>query len=237
MKDNWKKFLIGVIIALAVLVFLDAFIYERYFFKEKEFKIGYEGSTDSVRFLHLSDIHLKKSPGIREKKLARKINSLNPDFVIITGDAIDQTGKAEHLDQFFALLNPGMVKVGIPGNHEYKSSANISEVDTIYQRHNGVLLKNETRVLNFDDAVIAITGLDDFVESESNFPKAVSNVGYYKNHILLVHSPKQQEIALRNLHDINKERSDEKDLNISYVFAGHNHGGQVTFFGEPLVIS
>lgn len=234
MKDNWKKFFFGVLLALVLIVFLDAYIFERYFFKEKEFKIGYEGSVDSVNFLHLADIHLKKSPGLREKKLARKINSLKPDFVIITGDAIDQNGKAVYLDQFFSLINQDIKKVGIPGNHEYKSSASIEEVDRIYQKHNGVLLVNETKIIEVDDAVIAVTGLDDFVESEGDLPDAVSDIGFHKNHILLVHSPKQQESALKKVDLINKSRNDESKLNISYVFAGHNHGGQITFFGEPL---
>lgn len=76
-----------------------------------------------------------------------------------------------------------------------------------------------------------ITGLDDFIEGDASFKDAVKNVGREENHILLIHSPKQQDKVLEKIKKMNAKRSEEKQLNIQYIFAGHNHGGQVRIFG------
>ena len=76
-----------------------------------------------------------------------------------------------------------------------------------------------------------ITGLDDLLEGDADLFRALDGVKREPHHLALIHSPLQQERLRKDLHRINTDRSEADRINISYLFAGHNHGGQVTFFG------
>jgi hypothetical protein len=103
----------------------------------------------------------------------------------------------------------------------------IGTLKKILGRHNGWLLKNETRQLRVQNTLLTITGLDDFIMSESCLQDALNGTGKEEHHFMLIHSPLQQESALEELEIINSQRPIEQQIHFRYLFAGHNHGGQV----------
>lgn len=231
MQKEIKQYLPWLAIGGLGAIFFDAFVLERYFFKVRHYHIGDELGRRAFKMVLLTDLHLRNRLELKYKRLAERIRSLQPDIVLISGDAIDQDGRPEALDVFLSLLDTDIPRVAIPGNHEHKNEATIDEICRIYQKHQVDLLVNKTKTYAVRDTNLMITGLDDSIEGQENFCEAVEGVENAKHHIVLIHSPLQQEKLLRQLRKVNRSRKKEQKLNVSYLFAGHNHGGQVTFFG------
>lgn len=236
MKKSLIKWGIGTGVMAAAFVLLDALFLEKYFFRIKTFDIGTKYSNKKLRLLLLSDLHFKQQLWPFYRKLARKINELQPDIILIAGDVVDQHGNKKPVNQFFNLLNEQIPKIVILGNHEHKSEVSIQSIKRIYQQHHCDLLVNESKVYKIKGSSLTVTGLDDFIEGSANIEKAVKNVGREAHHILLIHSPLQQEKVMDKLKSINAVRREDQQLNIQYIFAGHNHGGQVRIFGLAPVL-
>lgn len=225
------KWTSGFLLAGLTLAFLDAILLEKLFFEVKTFDIGNTGSKKKLRIILLTDLHFKKNLWPYYIKLAEKVNKLKPDFIMIAGDTIDRTGKTSPMKKFFTLLDHSIPKVAIAGNHDHKATASLSALRHIYQQHNCTFLLNETKSFHIKDTKLTITGLDDFIEGNENLKDAVAGIAREKHHFLLIHSPLQQEVAQKKITEVNQTRNSDEQLNISYIFAGHNHGGQVTFLG------
>lgn len=231
MNRKYRKWLLTSSLAAGLYLLTDALLLEKYFFRIKNFDIGNKGGKEKLRLLLLTDLHFRTSLWPWHYRLARKINELKPDLIMITGDTLDRTGKICPMDRFFSLLDRDIPKVAIPGNHDYKAEAAIPLLDKIYSKYNCRLLINSTETFRLKEKKLVVTGLDDFIESESCFTDAVKDAGKENHHILLIHSPLQQELVKKQIREINEKKSAGQQLNISYIFAGHNHGGQITFFG------
>lgn len=228
---TYKKWLLYASLAGGIYLLSEALFLEKYFFRIKRFTIGNKGGKVKLRLLLLTDLHFRTSLWPWHYRLSGKVNELQPDLILITGDTLDRTGKVCPMDRFFSMLDRNIPKVAIPGNHDYKAKADISLLNDIYSRYNCRLLINATETFQIKGKKLVVTGLDDFIESESCFKDAVKQTGNEEHHLLLIHSPLQQEQVQKEIREINEQRSPENQLNIKYIFAGHNHGGQVTFFG------
>ncbi|GAB3817897.1 metallophosphoesterase [Pontibacter rugosus] len=231
MKKNYLKWILGGLTVSAAAVLLDSLILEKYFFDIQNYTIGKQGGKDKLKLILLTDLHFKKALLPHHHKLANTVNELKPDLILITGDTLDSTGELQPMEEFFTLLNPATAKVAIPGNNDYRADASIEQLKQVYQRHNCDLLINESKAYTLRGHRLMVTGLDDFIEGESNTEAALVNVGNEEYHILLVHSPLQQESAMKQVKVINQNRAADDHLNISYIFAGHNHGGQIRLPG------
>lgn len=215
------------ILGIAALL-LDALFLEHIFFAVKKYKIGsVNKSTDFIKILHLSDLHFRNNVSIKYRKLARWINKISPDLIFISGDSVDQDGRVEPLEKFLHLLNSNVPKVAILGNHEYAARVDIDYLKSIFNKVNGDLLINESKVYNIRSTRVMVTGLDDILKGDENFARAVKGVGKEQHHFILIHSPKHQEKIKDDIKKINAIRVEEDKLNIFGFFAGHNHGGQV----------
>ncbi|WP_207431454.1 metallophosphoesterase [Sabulibacter ruber] len=236
MKEKYLKWGLGVMAAGAVGVLVDAFFLEKYFFAVKTYDLGDKKSGRQIKLVHVTDLHFKEHLHPQHFKLASKINQLRPDLLLFSGDTLDSSGHVPPAEQFLGLLSPGIIKVAIPGNHDYLAADSVTDLKRAFERHNGHLLVNESKAFTFRGTRIMVTGLDDFVESEGNLAAAVKEVGHEDHHLLLIHSPLQQEEARKAIERINQKRGIAEQLNIRYIFAGHNHGGQVRLPGYVPVL-
>lgn len=225
------KWIAGSAVA-AGLILLDSLVLEQYLFKVKKFNIGeIDSGNKKLKAILLTDLHLRNKLDPKYLRLLRRIRQLEPDIILFAGDAIDEDGDVNTLDKFFSQLPAEVPKVAILGNHEYKNKESISSIRKTYQKHAIDLLVNESKPYTIGGKRLMITGLNDFIEGKQNFNKAIEGVGKEDMHIALVHSPLQQEELVTQLDRLNGSRAEDEKLNISYIFAGHNHGGQVTFLG------
>lgn len=212
----------------ATAVLIDALVLEHLLFSVKTFSIGNNKGDDSpVRILHLTDLHFRKDLALKFRILAKRINKISPDMIFLSGDSIDQNGEIRPLEKFLRLLDSQIPKVAILGNHEYEAGIDIDELRRSYNKTNTTLLINESKSWNIRGKRIMVTGMDDLIEGEENFMKAVENVGKENHHFVLIHSPLHQEKIKEHISQINASRPENEKLNIYAFFAGHNHGGQV----------
>lgn len=177
---------------------------------------------DGLKILHISDLHNKNFHG----KLCDKIEDINPDIIVITGDLIDRRRTnipvAAELVKNMAKMVPVYYA---SGNHE-QLSGRYSEIrDTLIELNVNVL-DNSCILLNKNGDVISISGIIDPSVNFSNKnynPK--KNISYVKSsiseavedkklfNILLSHRPEYFDVY------------EEEEVNL--VFSGHAHGGQI----------
>jgi predicted MPP superfamily phosphohydrolase len=171
--------------------------------------------SSGFKIVQLSDLHLDsyKSPRMMSR-VAEKVNSLNPDLIVITGDFID--GRIEH-DQDVCLslkkLRATHGIISITGNHEYY--AGISYFLEISRKLKFTVLRNERKLIGNHLQVIGI---------EDNEAKRFSGAGPDLETPLKNCDPTKPIIVLRHRPEgFAKAVERGVDLQIS----GHTHDGQI----------
>ncbi len=161
----------------------------------------------NLRFVQFTDLHHKGDTRYA-LELVQRINVLKPEFVVFTGDLVEDKRYApEALDFIRQIKSP---VYGSPGNHDYWSRAPFAEYERAFQETGGAWLVDKNVVLPEHDLEIVgmgIVGIHAF-----KTPRAARR-------LLLLHYP---EMAAR-LHG----------QTFDLILAGHSHGGQVRlpFYG------
>lgn len=165
----------------------------------------------SYKIVFLTDLHLGRILGNSyAADIAAKVNSLQPDFVLIAGDTIDERiFYVEEQDSLHALAQIQAPVYLSFGNHEYIDNP---------QRWQEMLQKEGFHVLRNADTIIdnrvKITGLEDFSRDKSTdnlCALAKNNTQYYN--IIMDHQPRRFDAAALAGYDL--------------YLAGHTHTGQL----------
>lgn len=220
------------IVLLAVAFFLVELYIDSNVLTTTEFIIKNEKipiKFDGYKILHLSDLH-SKSFGIKNDKLIEKINLINPEIIVMTGDMVNCNDT--NFDNFFELVKVLVKKYKIyyiVGNHEQNMKKVNKNVIIDFLKSNGVkVLDNEKVELVKGDEKINLYGLwcnlryysaktegekEDF--TLETIEKIMENVEMNKEeyNILLAHNP----------NFIESYAAWGADLMLS----GHIHGGMV----------
>lgn len=177
-----------------------------------------ESKLDKLNIVMASDIHLSPIDG--EKLLVEivdKMNSLNPDIILLAGDIVDDKAKVlddRNIGESFRKLKSKYGIYSINGNHEF-----INEVESCvkyaekfgikFLRDSYVMIDNSFYIVGREDSAMPqFTGnqrksLGEIVKDiPDNYPK-----------ILLDHTPFKLEQAEQN--------------NIDLQLSGHTHHGQI----------
>ncbi len=168
-----------------------------------------------LKIAMIADIHLGKN--LHEDfldKLIMKINSQNPDMVVIVGDLIDTN--PQYLEKYISKLNGLNSIYGTfyaLGNHEYYHGIN-KVLDLLKKYTNMKILLNQ----NLDLGFINIAGLGDLAGLSKglyapDLARIKVDLNISKPSLLLAHQPRT---AL--LYDL-------RDFDL--VLSGHTHGGQI----------
>ena len=176
------------------------------------------GKLTELNVVMASDLHLSPIDGERLlSKIIDKMNSLNPDIILLAGDIVDD--KAEILEQrkigeSFRRLNPKYGIYTINGNHEFINGVDAS---VEYAEHLGMKVLRDEYVLI--DSSFYLVGREDstmfqFTGKHRNSLKQIIET-IETNHpmILLDHTPYKLEEAQKN--------------NIALQLSGHTHHGQI----------
>ncbi|MFV0289452.1 MAG: metallophosphoesterase [Mangrovibacterium sp.] len=187
----------------------------------KELTIAIKGLNKEIRLVQLTDIHLGNFRGANEvKKLVKKINALNPDVVMNTGDLFDARyplEKATVLDGFKALKAP---QYFVFGNHDQ----HVGVREVVAQAKAAGMLVLENEVAQFGE--LQIVGLNNMaVDSEQFDVHASPKDGTIKdvlNHLVIDQS--KPTVVLHH-RPVGEKYMQEHGADL--LLAGHTHAGQL----------
>lgn len=191
-------------------------LYEARFIKEEHVDIKIKNLKESYTIAQISDLHiggLIDRDFIRE--IVQKVNALNCDIVVITGDLIDVDvfGAKETVEEL-TKLNSKYGIYYIVGNHEYFHGVEkiIESVKSLGIR----VLENENVYIGEDGRGFNLAGVYDLFgyRVKKNMPdlnRALENKKESPT-VLLAHQPKFIE---------------EVKEGVDLILSGHTHGGQL----------
>ncbi|HEY0030838.1 MAG TPA: metallophosphoesterase [Bacteroidia bacterium] len=222
MPISRRKFIKTGLLVTTGVVLVDSFWIETFFIDTNEFYIGSATKdTTNIKVVQISDLHLQ-SINYQLTQLAKNLNKLKPDLILITGDAIDNAKNISLLNDFLKLISIDIKKVAILGNWEYWGSINLKELDRIYKDNNCTLLINQSVQYTFHNKTISITGLDDYVGGNADLATALKEYKKSDYHLILNHCPQYSDQIAETIN---------KDINVDFILSGHTHGGQINIFG------
>lgn len=195
---------------------------------------------DGIRILHLSDLHLAG----RDKRMERyfkELEKIKSDFVMVTGDLIDNNNGIEWCVKYLKKLSPRFGTWACLGNHDRfylnilhtlffhlmgKLKENNFKLLERKLKESGIrILINKKRTINVNSVPLTIIGVDaplgfDRYKNTSRFSKKIIPLrGLFSNI-----SSRDYVILLSHVPDLLKELGDNK---INLALSGHTHGGQI----------
>lgn len=219
-----KKFIITLIILLFsfLLVILYSYFIGSLGLKVKEYNIKNSNIPDEfygLKIIHISDIHygyhFNKE---RLTKVVKKINELNPDIVVLTGDLVDNeisNSQETELIEELSKIEVSISKYAIKGNHDY----NLENWEYIIEASGFININDTYDIIYGNNSNIMISGISTNLYGKTNINDKLNsskkfleenNINYK---ILLIHEP---------------DYIDEiKDISYDLILAGHGHNGQV----------
>lgn len=166
--------------------------------------------------IQISDLHLSDNTQIRlPNAIVEKVNSLNADLVVLTGDMVD--GPLEELKDLARSLGNLKSKHGVffvTGNHDHYSGA---DEWCDYFSSLGITVLRNSRV-ELENGAFSLAGVDDYrgdwrVGSTCDLEEAVGGRSMKIPLVLLSHNPEVFENSSK--------------LAIDLQLSGHTHGGQI----------
>lgn len=222
-KKSKEKGNIFIKILMFVIIFLFCiFIYSKYIgttgliIKEYSYiNSKLPGSFQGFKIVHFSDLHYGSTINFEElQEIVKKINELNPDIIVFTGDLINKNYKTnlEDKDKIITTLNkldPKIKMYSVKGEED-----NNDDYTSIITQTNFIEMDNHNTLIYYNDSTpIKIVGLDSSLSNNINIQKAFTDSVDEYFTILLAHEPD----TLTKL----------KDYRIDLMLSGHSHNGQI----------
>jgi predicted MPP superfamily phosphohydrolase len=227
---------LGMVFMFVILIVIGlSTFYERFNFTTEEITIKIKGlnkDLDGLRIVQLSDMHLSSFYHHKKElqEVMLKVNKLNPDFLINTGDFV--TFGWREFERYDTILSKASGRYGnfaILGNHdvgtydpfftEADRDNNILIMNNLIKASGFQVLNDEFKKVNVGNAKIAVIGVVTGGRhphmTHGNLDKAIAGLDSVDLKILLTHDPNHWEEAVIG----------KTDIQIS--LSGHTHGMQM----------
>ncbi|WP_082062971.1 metallophosphoesterase [Paenibacillus sp. IHBB 10380] len=185
-------------------------------------------SFDGIEIVQFSDTHLGPDYTVDQlQSLVDRMNLMNPDMVVFTGDLMDHytqygSNNRELAQKVLAKIEAPLGKYAVYGNHDRGGGG--SRVYKRYMEEAGfIVLVNEVHsIISATGERMNIAGLDDFLLGKPQIQSTLQSLRPQDFNLLLVHEP---DVVDRFM-----------DYPVDLQLSGHSHGGQVRVpFLKPLI--
>lgn len=164
-----------------------------------------------VRLLQISDLHLSSFNNYFEK-VARKVVSLQPDLIVLTGDYLEEERNIRGVLSFLKELKAKHGIYAVQGNWEYWSRLEGENLRRHFAGAGVKLLINERADLEINGRAISIFGLD--------YPSSIDHLHRLQKEV----DPQRFNLLLSHVPAFAHEQLNE---HVNLILSGHTHGGQV----------
>lgn len=223
-----RKFI--VITCVIILIISGLLLYSRFIatggLNVKEYKVVNDKIIDEyhgLKIVHLSDIHFGST--ITENDLdhlVNKVNELNPDIVVITGDIIDERISYDKniLIDYLKKIQSKLGKFAISGNHDLP----LDDFNSIVEESGFTNLDNTYELIYANsNKPIIISGISSNYSDSSNIDTKTAKFDNYIANLTDDIKPIYSILLIHEPDFIDSLNIDNYDL----ILAGHSHGGQV----------
>lgn len=219
------------ILKLLIFIFIAMILYARFIETKglvvKEYYITDKDLPDSFngfKIVHFSDVHFGTTVDIKYlKSIVNKINSLNPNVVVFTGDLIDDSIKIKDRDKnkiisILSDINVDVKKIAVKGNNDYVKK---NSYEKIMSNSGFDILNNAYELIYYKGLVpIYVAGLPSSIKEKYDATNAFT---YYDT---LTESDIKPEFKIVLMHEPDNINL-VKNYDVNLVLAGHSHNGQI----------
>jgi predicted MPP superfamily phosphohydrolase len=193
------------LIAIAAVIVIGAFAASHHLNVNK-IEIHSHKLAQKQRVVQISDVHIGSRQGGYMARIVNRINRLEPDIVVITGDLIDSS--SVEIEDLQPLADIGAPAFFCVGNHE--RYADLPKALDMLERLDVKPLRQQSH----DLAGVHLHGIDD-ADSPQQVARELPNLELHREHfnILLYHRPNGWEDAI--------------DHGVDLMLSGHTHNGQI----------
>ncbi len=215
-----------VLVVIAIIAYLETFLVQI-----REFEIKSDKIKKDYYFILISDLHFHS--GFTNLKLKIIINSLANIFkkysiegIFFTGDFIDNATGLKKLSIFLKELKNKKC-YGVFGNHDYWDYNVLHFFYPIFSKIDKKKqdIKNLKKILEGNIKIL-------INESIENDEFIIYGLDYNSKLVKFDFSNKKLKILLSHYPEVIELYKEKVDL----ILSGHTHGGQLTFFGIPIVV-
>ena len=181
--------------------------------------------------MFLSDIHQNLwDTQKRTDRIVKIVNGLSADLVLLGGDYASDPESAIDFFETLPLIQARLGTYGVIGNKDRnESNADLLNLMQAMQDAGVTPLVNEMVRLRVGQAELCIAGVDDFEEGDPDVAGVAAQV-YEDDFVIFIgHNPDLMNDA------VDAVDADGKTHWFDLALFGHTHGGQITFFGKPLL--
>ena len=170
--------------------------------------------------VHVSDLHVTDMlPFDYYLSVMVRVNELQPDFILFTGDFVTKTAFISRLPEILKIPRSRFGSYAVLGNHDYW--ADPGKIAEVLRSSGLVLLSNDHKRIPINDRnEVVLCGYDaPWIKTKWRMPEL-----------------KDGDIALGLTH-IADNIYEMSHQGLKAVFSGHNHGGQIRIPGfGPIIV-
>ncbi len=200
---------------------------ERYMIQVNHYDIPVRNLPEAFNgftIVHLSDLHYSSMmPAVAIRRVVEKVNQLEKDLIVNTGDNVYRRHSAGVVDEVWPLLcelNAPYGVYSVLGNHDHWADTDHS---LYWLEKSGQNLRHRSIAIEKENSRVWLGGAGDLWEDMIGIDQAFSGAPEAECKILLAHNPDTADRAFRTRIDL--------------LLCGHTHGGQVNlpFIGPPVL--
>jgi uncharacterized protein len=220
--------------ALSFIVILWGLVIGRFHYKVEQVPLSVNNLPEALqglRIVQISDIHIGSLYG-KEKQVRKaidRINSLQPDLIVFTGDLVNNFSEEAHgWENLFETMQAHYGKFSILGNHDYgdywewgsedERKNNMTMLYDVHREMGFRLLRNEWDTVRINGELLTVVGVENWGQPPfkqiGDLDQALKGIPDSTFKILLSHDPTHWDAKVLYQTDI------------PLTFSGHTHAMQ-----------